>query len=106
HRFTYDSWRITMLTRPFATTLAALTSCMAVSSASFGATINYTETWATTGSQATDNGQTFANYPDWTYYEELDRVSFATVATAGSLELRGVPSATIAGLVSATAISG
>src|SRR5208283_159835 len=60
---------------------------LAVSSDFAVADISYSENFATTGVQATANGATFANYPDWTYYGNYPSIQEANVAAAGTLQL-------------------
>lgn len=54
------------------------------------APISYSESWATTGLQATDDNTVLTNYPDWTYYETSDADpcdAEARVDTAGTLTM-------------------
>jgi len=55
-------------------------------------TISYSETFQTTGEQATSNGSAFANYSKWTFakagYANDPTASNAYVQNAGTLELR------------------
>lgn len=87
--------------------LAAITTVLFAGSVD-AATTTYEQTFSTTGSQAADSGQAFANYAGWTYYESAsDGNSYATVNNAGTLLLeKGDGARTIYATATAKSITG
>ncbi len=67
--------------------LSLLLVTAALASFAAAGTISYSETFQTTGGQATASGSTFTNYPEWNYTESFDEDSSAKVDTAGTLTL-------------------
>ena len=72
-----------------------------------GATITYQQSFAATGTQASDSGTAFAGYSGWTYYEPTsDAASYASVDSAGTLSLIKGATRGIYSLVTAKSITG
>jgi hypothetical protein len=92
----------------FATGLALVGLFAAIAQNAEAGTLNYEQTFGTTGTQASDSGSSFANYSGWTYYESASDVdSYATVASTGTLSLvKGSGARTVYATVSAASITG
>jgi hypothetical protein len=67
--------------------LSLLLVAVAFSTFAAAGTISYSETFQTTGGQATTSGSTFDDYPDWTYEESTAEDSSAKVDAVGTLRL-------------------
>ena len=89
--------------------LKLISSLLALAAATLtgqAASISYTETWTPdTGRQADNDGDTFANYSEWEYFEFAAEGANARVDTAGELTLAGTGTA-IAALVTPSDVGG
>jgi len=82
--------------------LSLLLVVVAFSAFAVAGTVSYSETFQTTGEQATADGSSFTNYTNWTYYTTDNANAGASVGTAGILTLGRTAIADDAGTVLAS----